>query len=737
MVRRIALLLLAALPLLATAQQIEIRKTNQEIIIDGKLDDAAWQSADSAYNFMQQFPSDTSYANSQTIAKILYDDQYVYISGIMFNLEKDRKYFTPSLRRDFFGDAVDSFSVIFDTFQDETNGFIFGINPFGVRREGLLTNGGTGMEGFSLDWDNKWFGEAIMHDGYWTAEMAIPLKTLRFNEGQEAWNINFYRVDSEKAEKSTWTPISVNFSIINLANLRKGKWEEPTEKPGSNISFIPYAAAGISRNFQENEEAETNLDVGFDLKYAVTPGLNLDVTVNPDFSQVEVDRQVTNLDRFEIFFPERRQFFLENADLFANYGNRGTRPFFSRRIGITRDESTGQNIQTAIPFGVRLSGKANDDLRVGFLNMQDAPDKEINAPSYNYSMISLQQKVFARSNISFFGVNKQTFTNESEYDTMNYSRWNRTFGADFNLQSADNKWNGKVFFHHSFDQNQPNDAYATGLSINYNVQKWSVNVFSQAVGKGYNPEVGFVRRTDIQQLAQTTRYRIFPKKGNIQNHGPGFDFDLKGNDKVGFLDWDFNILYDITWKSSASFSSRLRREYVYLTQDFDPSGSGGVKLPAGTDYAFNLIIARYESDRRKRFSYNISTRSGQYYNGTRVNFQGSLQFRYQPLGFTSLDFAYNRIRLPEPYSDSNLFLIGPRFDFTFTKNLFWTTFVQYNSQIDNVNINSRLQWRFAPVSDIFLVYTDNYLATNEDGFIDFGGSKSRALVFKMTYWLNF
>lgn len=737
MVRKITLLLLAALPLLATAQQIEIRKTTQEIVVDGKLDDAAWQTADSAYNFMQQFPADTSLANSQTIAKILYDDQYIYVSAIMFNLSKERSYFTPSLRRDFFGDAVDSFSVIFDTFQDETNGFIFGINPYGVRREGLLTNGGSGREGFSLDWDNKWIGESIMHEGYWTTEFAIPLKTLRFNEGQDQWNINFYRIDSEEAEKSTWVPISVNFSIINLANLNKGVWEEPTEKPGSNISFIPYVAASTSQNFEDNEEAQNDFNVGFDLKYAVTPGLNLDLTVNPDFSQVEVDQQVTNLDRFEIFFPERRQFFLENADLFANYGNRGTRPFFSRRIGITRDESTGQNIQTAIPYGARLSGKANDNLRVGFLNMQDSPDKDIQSPAYNYTMVSLQQKVFARSNISFFGVNKQTFMNENEYDTDNYSKWNRTFGADFNLQSADNKWNGKAFFHHSFDQQQPNDAYATGLSLDYNVTNWSVSMFSQVVGKGYNPEVGFVRRTDLRQLAQTTRYRIFPKKGSIQNHGPGFDFDLKGNDKVGFLDWDVNILYDITWKSSATFSSRLRREYVYLTRDFDPSGSGGVKLPAGTDYTFNLIIARYQSDQRKKFSYNISTRSGQYYNGTRVNFQGSLQFRYQPLGFTSIDFAYNRIRLPEPYSDSNLFLIGPRFDFTFTKNLFWTTFVQYNSQIDNVNINSRLQWRFAPVSDIFLVYTDNYLATNDDGFIDFGGSKSRALVFKMTYWLNF
>ena len=334
------------------------------------------------------------------------------------------------------------------------------------------------------------------------------------------------------------------------------------------------------------------------------------------------------------------------------------RPFFSRRIGITRDESTGQNIQTTIPYGARLSGKVNDNLRIGLLNMQDVRDKEIDAPSYNYTMVSLQQKILARSNISFFGVNKQTFTNENDYDPLNYSGWNRTLGADFNLQSADNKWNGKAFFHHSFDEEQPEDAFATGVSLDYSVTHWSVRASSQIIGAGYNPEVGFVRRTDLQQLSQTTRYRIFPQKGSIQNHGPGFDFDLKGNDEVGFLDWDVNILYDITWKSSAKFSSRLRREYVYLTNEFDPSGSGGVKLPSESDYTFDLIIARYESDRRKKFSYTISTRSGEYYNGTRINLQASLQFRYQPLGFTSIDFSYNRIGLPEPYSDSNLFLIG-------------------------------------------------------------------------------
>lgn len=717
------------------SQEVEIRRATGLIKIDGVADDAAWQEADSAFDFQQFFPYDSSLAISQTVARILYDDQYIYVLGIMQNREPDRSYVTPSLRRDFRGEANDSFSIVIDAFQDNTNAFLFGINPFGVRREGLIANGGSGQGAFSLDWDNKWYGEARQYEGYWVAEMAIPFKTIRFGEGQRQWNVNFYRIDSENAERSTWSPISRNFSIVNLATMRKLNWDAPTKQPGANVSLIPYIAAGTSRNF-EDDTKNSDFDGGLDVKYAVTPGLNLDLTINPDFSQVEVDQQVTNLDRFEIFFPERRQFFLENADLFANYGNSGTRPFFSRRIGVARDESTGQNVQNPIPAGLRLSGKVNNNLRLGILSMQAGDDEEIGLPSYNFSVVTLQQKVFARSNINFLVVNKQTFESEDGYDNTLFDEWNRTLGVDYNLASANNVWNGKFFFHHSFDEVQQDSPFATGLELNYGIPELSVRVFSQVVGDGYNPEVGFVRRTDVRQLASTTRYSFFPESGGIQRHGPGFDFDMLGNDEFGFLDWDVNLLYDINWRNQSRFSLRLRRQYTYLFSGFDPSGSDGLELPSDTDYTNNMVIANYTSDQRKSFFYELSTRSGGYYNGSRINLEGTLTFRYQPLGFTSIDFAYNRIRLPDPYNDANLFLVGPRFDFTFTKKLFWTTFVQYNSQIENLNINSRLQWRFSPVSDVFLVYTDNYLATDEGGFIDIGQSKARSLVFKLTYWLN-
>ena len=714
------------------AQSINIHRTTEQVKVDGEIDEI-WNEADSAYDFMQYFPFDTSLAMVQTVAKVLYDDDNIYVLGIMKNLKEERSYVTPSLRRDYRGSANDGFTVTFDPFKDHTNGMLFGINPFGVRREGLITNG----DDLSLDWDNKWYGATQIKEGYWIAEMAIPFKTLRFSEGADSWYINFYRIDSENAERSTWSPIPRNFSLVNMATHRTMDWDQPTNKPGNNISLIPYVAANSQKDFEDSRNDDSGLSVGGDIKYAVTPGLNLDVTINPDFSQVEVDQQQTNLSRFELFFPERRQFFLENADLFADYGNFGTRPFFTRRIGVAVDTTTGQNIQNTIPVGARLSGKINDNTRLGLLSMNTASDGSINLPAYNYSVATLQQKVFTRSNVSFLFVNKQAIDYADKYDDKDIDVYNRTAGVDFNLASADNKWTGKSFVHYSFDENQPDSTFASGLNLVYNIPKVRASLFSQVVGAGYNPEVGFVRRTNIQQLAANVRYRFFPEGGTIQRHGPGFDFDMLGNNQR-FLDWDVNLLYDINFRNTAQFNLRLRKQYTFLFNAFDPSGSDGLELPENSEYTYYQFIASYESDARRRFFYELRTRSGEYFNGYRLNLRGTIGYRYQPFGFTTIDFNFNRIILPEPYSTANLFLIGPRFDFTFSKKIFWTTFVQYNSQIENLNVNSRLQWRFAPVSDIFLVYTDNYMAYTDgaSGIIDIGTPRFRSLVFKVSYWLN-
>lgn len=707
---------------------LNIRKATSKVTIDGIMDDVDWKTAEVAKDFKQYFPFDSSAAIVPTEVRMTYDDHFIYLFAVMHNIEPG-KYVTPSLRRDFRGEANDAFVFVLDTYQDNTNAFQFGVNPFGVQREGLVSNGGANREDLSLNWDNKWFSEASISDDHWVCEMAIPFKSIRYKEGVTEWNINFYRIDSHFAERSTWAPVPRAYVLINLAFLRKLHWDQPLQKPGGNISLIPYAASKITHDFEEGTPRDSEITVGGDAKIAISSALNLDLTVNPDFSQVEVDQQVTNLDRFEIFFPERRQFFLENADLFGSFGYTNSRPFFSRRIGVTRDPSTGQNIQNPIYGGARVSGKINNNWRLGILDMQAAEDDAINLPSINYAVAAVQRKMFARSNIGLMLINKQSF------DTTAY---NRLLGVDYNLASKDSRWTGKFFYHRSFDNAKKDSTYSTTASLNYAVPNYEWSLLYQDIGANFNPEVGFVRRKRYKRFAPEGYYNFYPKSKIINSHGPGFDIDYQWNDLYNTTDWDANLWYRAKFQNTAAFYTRIRRDYVYLFTPFDPSGSGGLKLPAGTGYYWNSVIIGYDSDARKKLFFDFQSRLGEYYNGYRQSIEGTLSYRIQPYAVLSMDFSYNHIRLPEPYSSSDLVLLGPKFDFTFSRKVFWTTYVQYNNQINNININSRLQWRFRPVSDLFLVYTDNYFAESfENGDIFYvGAPKFRSLVLKFTYWLN-
>ncbi|AEE48501.1 DUF5916 domain-containing protein [Haliscomenobacter hydrossis] len=708
---------------------IVVRKTTVPIKVDGVMDEA-WANAAVAKDFWQYFPMDTALAMNPTEVRMLYDDNFIYYLAIARSRTPDvmGSYITPSLRRDFRGEANDAVTLTMDPFQDETNAFQFGVNPFGVQREGLLTNGANTSADLDQAWDNKWFADAKQYKGYWIAEMAVPFKTLRYKENSQFWNVKFYRISSDGPERSSWPKVPRQYPIINLAFHGVMAFEQVLKKPGANVSLIPYSLVNYTENRVDQLTLNRKLNFGGDAKIAVGPALNLDLTVNPDFSQVEVDQQVANLDRFEIFFPERRQFFLENADLFAGFGSENLRPFFSRRIGIAKDTATGLNVQNPIYVGARLSGKLDKNWRMGLLSMQSARDYDISQPSTNYTVGVLQRKVFARSNIGFIAINKQPLRDKLLENAI-YD-YNRVVGVDYNLASNDNKWTGKFFHHRSFDAGlEGQDNGVTAATISYTVVNWDFDFTAQDVGANFNPEVGFARRTDYRRAAGNVNWKFYPKKGALQSHGPGLDFDVLGNERYGTTDWDLNLMYQFRFRSSTIIDMRLRREFIYLFDAFDPTNSEGVELPEGSSYAYNLLRFNVLSDARKRVYVDLSGRIGQYFNGTRINLEGTINYRKQPFGIFGLNFSYNRIRLPEPYSDANFILIGPKIDLSFSRSLFWTTFIQYNNQINNVNINSRLQWRFRPVSDIFLVYTDNYYS---DTYVN----KNRAVVLKCTYWLN-
>ncbi len=713
----------------ASRREIHIQSIDEPIVLDGMLNEAVWKNAEKADDFWQYFPFDTSKSVSHSEVMMAYDEENIYAAIVVYD-SLPGEYISPSLRRDYRGGNIDGFSIVFDPFLDQTNGFFFGITPFGVRREGLISNGGTEGSDLDLSWDNIWQGESKIYEHYWIAEVAIPFNTLRFKEGTTTWGINFYRIDTKYNERAIWSRVPRPLHLSNLAYTGRLKWDKPVDKPGSNMSVIPYTAGGTSRNYLEETDWEGRLDFGGDAKIAVTPSLNLDLTVNPDFSQVEVDEQQTNLDRFEIFFPERRQFFLENADLFAGFGFDNARPFFSRRIGVAIDSATGQNVQNKILLGARLSGRLDENWRLGVMNMQTARDEEISQPSYNYTVVAVQRQIFARSNISAIFVNKANFDEQPvDVTSPQDGSSNKLFGLDYNLASADGKWSGKLYYHQTFDDDNGSAPFSHGANLQYNSLRFRASWTHQIVGSDFDAKVGFVPRTDFRRINPELSLRIYPNSKRINRHELTLGTDLLWNSTWGTTDNDLNLEYGINFLNTARFNVTLANSYVKLFSPFNPIRDADIDFQTGEDFSQSGIEISYQSDERKILYYSLEVTNREFFNGHLLRFSGELNFRYRQYATMALNFNINRVKLEEGYGEATIYLIGPRIDLTFSRTLFFTTFLQYNSQFDNINVNSRLQWRFRPVSDIFLVYTDNYFP---EGLVP----KNRALVFKATYWLN-
>lgn len=697
------------------------------ITLDGRLDEAAWQASKPANNFWETFPSDSIRTADQTEIYFAYDDKNLYVAAKCFVRGTD--FVIPSLRRDYSAGGNDNITFLFNPFKDKTNAIVFGMNPYGVTREALIFNGGENGDDFRDEWDNKWRGESYIGDGFWSTELIIPFVSLRFPDGDPRWYFNSYRFDTQSNTRSTWHRIPQNQIIMSLAYMGTLDFIGGAPKAqGANNTLIPYVSGGVNRDYENDGPTDFNTNVGGDAKIGIGSGLNLDLTINPDFSQVEVDQQVINTTRFEIFFPERRQFFLENADLFGSFGFGRSNPFFSRRIGVAQDTTTGVAIQNPIYYGARLSGKLNDDYRIGLLNMQTAPNFDQGLPSYNYTVAAGQRKIGERSAVGAIFVNKQNFGNFSDSTDTNLD-FNRVVGVDYNLATKSNRWNGKTFLHRSFSDREGGDDYVHGLNLEYRERHWNINYFHSYVGADYNAEVGFVPRKGFFNTSIEAERIDYPENPGVVQKGPAVEVAAFTEPGEGLTDYSYDFRYEWQYANTQQLRLGAGFQNIYLLDPFDPSRTDAQELPAELDYGFWRGSASYNSDRRKKFSSNFEVEAGQFFNGYSYGVGGGLLYRYQPLGSINLRFNYQFIDLPEPYASTALFLIGPRIDLTFSKSLFLTTFLQYNEQFDNFNVNARLQWRFAPVSDFFLVYTDNY---NTLGWT----ARNRSLVAKATYWLN-
>lgn len=732
-------------------KKLSIRKANGPIVLDGKLDEPDWTSAEIAGDFFLNYPVDTTHAEFQTEARVTFDDHQFYVSFVCYDDQAPNV--VQSLRRDFDFDTNDNMGVFIGPYNDAINGFYFIVSPMGVQLEGTIASGGADGEGsYNETWDNKWYSKVVRHDDRWIAEIAIPFKSFRYKSDADEWNITFLRYDLKRNRTSSWIATPIQFIPASFAYAGKLVWTDKPPHHTTNISLIPFVAGGASQDKTTSPETKENdLQVGLDAKIGVTPSLNLDLTINPDFSQVEVDRQVINLTRFEFQFPERRQFFLENNDLFEKMGFPESRPFFSRRIGLARD-SSGNIVRVPILYGARLSGSLSKQWRVSVLNMQTKEQTKIGLPGQNFTVAAIQRNFWAQSNIQFSFVNKESL-GITEADTATYfnkalwfkkwngsdsvmrlNRYNRVAAADLEFRSTDNTWYSTTFFNHSFDDLYTSNRTAVGTWLTYTKRTVNIQAGASLIQKNFNAESGFVPSQGVYpgivNYYITPMYIFYPKSRILVNHSPAVNVLVSTLPDGTTTDRTVNVFYNFNLQNTSGLMFGYNYIYQRLTKSFSPiDAEKFTNFIQGEQYAWTNATIAYTSDQRKVFRYQFETTFGEFYNGSNVNVRGEVNYRYQPFGSISVRVDYNDLRLPTGYGKEKLFVVSPRMDLTFTDKLFLTTFLQYNTLADNVNLNARFQWRYKPASDFFVVYTENYLPQTF-------ASKSRALVFKFTYWLN-
>ncbi|WP_420386508.1 DUF5916 domain-containing protein [Roseivirga sp.] len=702
-----------------------ISKSKSPIIIDGVDDEETWQTAAKIGKLLNHWPSDTGDAEALTEVWVSYDDEFVYVLARLYD---NGERVVQSLRRDNIDSHwnSDNFTVIIDPFNNKQSGFFFGLNAGGAQVEALM-NVENGETNFDENWDNKWYSEVRAYENYWLVEMAIPFKTLRYNSTQTEWGINFIRGDMERNHYSTWTQFPISFGGIDMNFMGTLEWDAAPKKAEGKVVLIPYVAGSTQRDY-ENEEGQTGytqeLSTGLDAKVAITGSLNLDLTVNPDFSNADVDQQVTNLSRFSIFFPERRNFFLENGDIFSNFGSWQIQPFFSRTIGLHEGQ------QVPIRYGARLTGNLTPNLRIGAMNVQTGSIEELEAN--NYSVIAGQQRVFSRSVI------KGIFINRNGQD----GDFGRNGGLEFNYVHPSGSWNNTFRYHMATNEENPSDNSFYGFDGGYRDRNLAMGWTFDVVGRNYVTEQGFnprlynynaeteeSERQGYTRINPWFRYRFIPENENskLAQHGVRTWHMAWLNTDGSLNERRHGVGYDLIFKNTSEF--RINRLFFEsnLPVPINLIGEGENLPVANYKYADNFLF--YSSDRRKIINTEISLRHGTFYNGTKSGFTTGLNFRTQPWGTFGVTYDYNKVKLAEGYGESDLHLFRLNAEISFSNKMFWTTAVQYNSQAENYNIFSRFQWRYKPMSDIFIVYTDNY-------GIDGLNIKNRQIVFKVTYWLN-
>ena len=727
--------------LIDVVQINDIKSIEEKIKIDGDLSERVWNSARFAGNFTQHYPYDTSYSITKTEYALYSDDKFLYAAFRCYRRNANEGFVVNNLKRDFSVLTNDAVILTISPFLDGQNGFSFGVTPHNAQREGSVENGGG--YGVSTAWDQVWFSQTRITDSVWYAEMAIPFSSIRFVRGSKHWTFNVSRIDYVNNEISSLFRVPRNFNISSLVFADTLLWEKPIEKRPFNGVFIPYVSNLTSQPKGPNTPITQLPRIGFDAKLGITPSLNLDVTVNPDFAQVDVDVQQINLTRYSLFFPERRQFFIENSDLFANFGFRQIRPFFSRRVGLS---DFGRNIP--ITQGLRLSGKYGNNVRLGIMNVTTADEEKYGGLVKNYSVFAMQRKIFKASNVGLIVVHDEKL-NLPKRD------FNTVLGTELNLLSPDNKWSGKAFVQKSHYPGLPlAKGYAHATYLMYRSLDWMFMWNHEFVSRRYLARTGFVPRIDnfdpssgkvvkwdYWRLEPELKRVFYPKSKTI-NSVSAYVYNSSYYDSA-FVPTESNttLVSELKFQNTAYVYVTGYSFYSRLFLPFAPVSLPGRGYLTG-EHQWQGVNIAFSTNTRKPLTVNGEVDFGGYYiQGNKQEYRTELNYRVPGLGrkrIPRLLVTASLRHIDIDLNDSGQYqidLIGFKADYSLSTVTYLIGYWQYNAQNGFMNMNLRFQWRYRPMSDFFLVYSQNwdqtYLTPQSREAWSLGG---RSLAFKAVYW---
>ena len=654
--------------------------------IDGDvLGEAIWDDIVPATGFLQNTPDEGQPASERTEVRIIYTEDTVYF-GIVCYVSDPSTIIVSDSRRDSSLNDTDSFQIIIDTYLDKQNGFLFGTNPAGLEYDGQVTNEGQGGGrfgggvvrrsgsqqqrgsggGFNVNWDGVWQVSAEISELGWTAEIAIPFRTLRYpSGGVQTWGLNFQRNIRSRNEQSYWAPLPRQFRLHRLS--LAGELQGIEVPPQRNLKLTPYVLGQALRRTDDTKTTALG-DFGADLKYSVTPSMTLDLTYSTDFAQVEVDDQQVNLDRFNLFFPEKRPFFLENAGLFSVGQPGQLEVFFSRRVGI--GEGGGQ-----IPIfgGGRLSGKVGSNTNVGFLNIQTQSVNATGTPSNNFTVARVRQDFQNRSNIGAMFVNRG-----ATGDLAGERDYNRSYAVD-------GRWGigqtGTVsgFAAQTDTPGLKGDTHAFNMAANYDSERYQLRGGFTEVGPNFNPEVGFYARRGYRRSDASVRTTFRPQNPlGILEWYPHASHYTIWNFMTGQQETQYTHLDNgIEWRNGYQVSTgvNLTKEGVLEPFEIFP----GVTVPVDT-YDHAEAIMRFNTNQGAPISFTFRATVGGFFGGDRVQMGPEVSMRTGQTFNAQLSWSRNDIDLPGGAFVANLGTV--RLNYSFTTRMFLQALVQYNDRAD-------------------------------------------------------